>query len=823
MFAQSDAEVKFKVVLDDDSAQKNINNLSKSTDKLASKFTSAGKALTIGLTTPIAGLVTVGAKYNATVEQLNTSFEVMTGSAEKAAEITQELKDIGSKTPYEFTGLAEVTQLLMQYGLTADDAIDSMEMLGDISQGSSEKMNSIALAFGQMSSYGKVTLVDIKQMITAGFNPLQEISESTGESMESLYDRISDGTLAVDEITASMKRSTSQGGKYFKSMEKQSKTLSGQISTLKDEFSNATGELTKAMIPALKSVVQWVTKLAQWFSSLSDEQKKTILVIAGVVAAIGPVILIIAKLVTAIGTIKTAINGVKVAMAALSSNPYTLAITAIVAACALAVTGITALIDAMDKSKEAAENASKGIENWKTGLSNAESHLSEFDDTLFASSSKIEELESNMQEVQEGITAITQTASQERRNLTEQEIQKIDEYFKKLRALNDEELAIQESKAKAIMIQAENIAKSHDLSLEEYQTYAQEWIKTATEQKDAQISIINEQTTTEIALLNQKYGDKATLENEAYKKEYDAIMSRKNEKIAQITDEVGKIYALYTKGYLERTGLDDKLNAHIKGNLAERETLQETHQQKMAEILENENLTKEEKNKKASELDKKYQEDLKKVNDAINLGYKNFVESLSEEEQEQLGVLMSMSANTELYGGKMDEKTIKFVNSMINTYSTMPSKTKGVMKDALSPMLTEMEEKEPSLYSKASGIASGILSRLRKAFDIHSPSRKMKDIFKNVMLGAEEGIDGEKKSILNDIDDFSKNILSAFNNKMNGIGSNMSSKFSSSFNINQNKPITIYEHIETQTTIPVGDRVLAEVVNTYNKNRSVSI
>lgn len=823
MFAQSDAEVKFKVVLDDDSAQKNINNLSKSTDKLASKFTSAGKALTIGLTTPIAGLVTVGAKYNATVEQLNTSFEVMTGSAEKAAEITQELKDIGSKTPYEFTGLAEVTQLLMQYGLTADDAIDSMEMLGDISQGSSEKMNSIALAFGQMSSYGKVTLVDIKQMITAGFNPLQEISESTGESMESLYDRISDGTLAVDEITASMKRSTSQGGKYFKSMEKQSKTLSGQISTLKDEFSNATGELTKAMIPALKSVVQWVTKLAQWFSSLSDEQKKTILVIAGVVAAIGPVILIIAKLVTAIGTIKTAINGVKVAMAALSSNPYTLAITAIVAACALAVTGITALIDAMDKSKEAAENASKGIENWKTGLSNAESHLSEFDDTLFASSSKIEELEANMQEVQEGITAITQTASQERRNLTEQEIQKIDEYFKKLRALNDEELAIQESKAKAIMIQAENIAKSHDLSLEEYQTYAQEWIKTATEQKDAQISIINEQTTTEIALLNQKYGDKATLENEAYKKEYDAIMSRKNEKIAQVTDEVGKIYALYTEGYLERAGLDDKLNAHIKGNLAERETLQETHQQKMAEILENENLTKEEKNKKASELDKKYQEDLKKVNDAINLGYKNFVESLSEEEQEQLGVLMSMSANTELYGGKMDEKTIKFVNSMINTYSTMPSKTKGVMKDALSPMLTEMEEKEPSLYSKASGIASGILSRLRKAFDIHSPSRKMKDIFKNVMLGAEEGIDGEKKSILNDIDDFSKNILSAFNNKMNGIGSNMSSKFSSSFNINQNKPITIYEHIETQTTIPVGDRVLAEVVNTYNKNRSVSI
>ena len=83
-------------------------------------------------------------------------------------------------------------------------------MLGDISQGSADKMSRIAMAYGQMSSAGKVQLEDVKQMIEAGFNPLQEISESTGESMESLYDRISKGTLSVDEITASMERATSK-------------------------------------------------------------------------------------------------------------------------------------------------------------------------------------------------------------------------------------------------------------------------------------------------------------------------------------------------------------------------------------------------------------------------------------------------------------------------------------------------------------------------------------------------------------------------------------------------------------------------------------
>lgn len=113
----------------------------------------------------ISGLIGFGVKYNAEIEQLQTSFEVMTGSAEKAKDVISELQKIGAETPFETKDLAEVTQLLMNYGLTADDAISKMQMLGDISQGNSEKMNRIAMAYGQMSSAGKVYLEDVKQMI----------------------------------------------------------------------------------------------------------------------------------------------------------------------------------------------------------------------------------------------------------------------------------------------------------------------------------------------------------------------------------------------------------------------------------------------------------------------------------------------------------------------------------------------------------------------------------------------------------------------------------------------------------------------------------
>lgn len=106
-----------------------------------------------------------GVNYNATIEQLKTSFEVMTGSAEKAADVVERLRVMGAETPFEFADLASTTQLLMQYGFAADEAIDRMSMLGDIAQGNKEAMNSIALGYAQMSSAGKVNLQDIKQMI----------------------------------------------------------------------------------------------------------------------------------------------------------------------------------------------------------------------------------------------------------------------------------------------------------------------------------------------------------------------------------------------------------------------------------------------------------------------------------------------------------------------------------------------------------------------------------------------------------------------------------------------------------------------------------
>ena len=204
------------------------------------------------------------------MEQYATSFEVMTGSAEKASAVMEELKRIGAETPFEFEDLAKATQTLMAFGFEADEAVNQFTILGDIAQGDAQKLDTFSRALGKMQSSGKVTLESLNMMIEQGFNPLQVISEQTGESMSELYERVSAGTVTLDEIKNAMVIATSEGGQFFQSMEKQSETLNGKLSTLQDGFQAFTGlvfeEATNSTAGIIDLAIVWVDKMTTAFT-----------------------------------------------------------------------------------------------------------------------------------------------------------------------------------------------------------------------------------------------------------------------------------------------------------------------------------------------------------------------------------------------------------------------------------------------------------------------------------------------------------------------------------------------------------------------------
>lgn len=287
-----------------------LSKSSKSIDKISNCFNSVGKvaskagnALTVGLTTPLIALGTAGVKYNAQMEDFQANLTTLLGSADKASEMLNTLKQMANTTPFETSDLLQATQMMLGFGLQADKTTGYLQTLGDISMGNSEKLMSLTRAFSQIGASGKATMEDINQMIDAGFNPLQIISEQTGQSMATLRDEVSKGNVSFEDIANAMKVATSEGGRYYQAMDKASQTMNGKMSTAMDALKTALGNVTQSLLPIVTQVVEKITDWANAFANLDQGTQKTILTIAGIVVAIGPVLKIVGSVASGIGKI----------------------------------------------------------------------------------------------------------------------------------------------------------------------------------------------------------------------------------------------------------------------------------------------------------------------------------------------------------------------------------------------------------------------------------------------------------------------------------------------------------------------------------------
>ena len=219
---------------------------------------------------------------------------------------------------------------------------------------------------------------------------------------------------------------------------------------------------------------------------------------------------------------------------------------------------------------------------------------------------------------------------------------------------------------------------------------------------------------------------------------------------------------MVTEGYAKRTEADDKYFSLLQETNKKIEEQNRIHADKIAEIENDETLFAVEKINKIEREKSKHQKEIQKI-------YNSMYKDLDNASTKELGKYLEMIGNTELYGGKLDEKTKEIVNGIVSTYNNMPGKTKEVMNQVMQPMLEGMQNSEPQLYAKATNIANGILGRLKTAFDIHSPSRKTREIFKNVMLGAEKGIESEEKNLYKQTNNVADNLLKEFENIGNAI------------------------------------------------------
>lgn len=750
-------------------------------------------------------------KLGATIVELGNNFA--TTEADIVA-MAQNLASAGTQVGMSQSDIMALATALSSVGLEAQaggtafsKALIEMQLAVETN---SESLKDWADVAGMsVNDFSKLFKEDATSALEAFIKGLSECGGETESAIKVLDDmgitetRMRDALLRSANASETFTSAIEMGSEAWEDNTALTNEANKRYETLKSKITIAVNKLKdlaitsgNKLMPSIENIINQFEKWINVFSKLSDKQVDMIVKIGLIVAAIGPLVTILGKVTSVIGgtakgigtftqaigvargkitSTSEAVNGLARVFSTVTS-PIGLACTAI----GIAVAGIAIAVNKSNEEvKEAFDGMGEAAADFYNGLKEAEGYLNSFNSTMFATNEEQQNLQTQMDEVQKGITQICKTASDERRGYTQEEITQLDEYFEKLRELKNREIEIQQQIAGAITQQAVTNAETFQGSLEEYKVQSQEWISTAQQQAEQTKQIIEESTIEEVALLNQRYGDQATMQNEAYATEYNKIMEQKQAKIDAANAEVAEVASIYTQGYADRATQDGDFYEHIQHYNWEQEQEQNRHNDAIESIQNNKLLNTYNKNKAIQDENYRHQEEEKKI-------WKSMYKNMSDSEAEQLGSWLGMLANTELYGGGISEENQAMVDALMESYDSMPEKTQEAMKNAMSPMLEEMKNSEPTLWAKASGIANGILSRLRKSFDIHSPSRKTRQIMKFAMQPMEEEMEEGKKELFKQADEIGEGLVDKLNNIEGNVNINSNiKKTASNSNLSQ--------------------------------------
>ena len=577
-------------------------------------------------------------------------------------------------------------------------------------------------------------------------NTILSLSNSNGIMTET----VETANKAWDENVAL----SNEANKRYGTTESQMTKLKNKVQALAISTGDQLLPTVNSLIESAEPLIQNLASAISKFNELDDSTKQNIIKMGAFAIAVGPVLSVVGRLtsgigsgITALGTFTSAIGVMQTGVQSANATVNGLAtvLTALTSTAGLTVIGITAVIGvisaiaiATQKSNETIKNSldgvAQGAANFTNGIGTAKSHLSEFNSTLFASSEQQMQLQANMQEVQDGITSICRTATEERRNYTAEEITQLETYFQRLNDLQVQEMDSQMAVSGAIITQSKLNIENFSGNIDEFKVQAQEWLNTSIEQKDNIVKLAEEQCTTKIALLTQQYDAEGRARDENYNAEVQKAYEQKQAMVDAANQQVAEVSLAYTNGYQQLGMQQDGFYAKYQETNANIESENQRHTANLESIQNAWYLTESNKLGAREQENYRHENELKKI-------WKQMYKDLDETQQEQLGTWIAMCAQTELYGGQMDEKSKTAVTNIAASWDELPPKTTKSMTDAMQGMLNGMSAKESELYAKAQSIANNIINIINSAFDVHSPSRVEKKTFENVIEGGIVGLE----------------------------------------------------------------------------------
>lgn len=236
-------------------------------------------------------------------EMLEKSFEAVLQDEAKARKMIADFLSLAENSPIKMTPIANAGQTLIGFGVEADNVSDILRQLSDISMGNQQRFESLALAYAQCQSTGKLMGQDLLQMINAGFNPLQIIAEKTGKSIAELKEEMSDGKISAKDVADAFAQATAEGGKFYNMSKQQASGIQGLKSSLQNAITESFNKLGKDNEELITGSYKAAIKVVQNYE---------------------PILKILATLVAAYGTYKAALITTNAVQGAMTSMRYTI-------------------------------------------------------------------------------------------------------------------------------------------------------------------------------------------------------------------------------------------------------------------------------------------------------------------------------------------------------------------------------------------------------------------------------------------------------------------------------------------------------------------
>lgn len=208
------------------------------------------------------------------------------------------------------------------------------------------------VGLGDTESAGKSTLIMLEEL---GFSEvrLRDTMLRAANASEVFTSAIQTGNTAWDENVA-----------LSNEAEKRYGTTQSQITQLSNAVNELCVKLGEILLPAVQNIVDKITIFVNWLSNLNPQLQKTILIISGLVAAIGPLLIIFGTLVNSLSSIISMyttfiapmLAGVSTALSSIIAP-----ILAVVAVIALVVLAIKQLWDTNEQFRASVMTAIDGF------------------------------------------------------------------------------------------------------------------------------------------------------------------------------------------------------------------------------------------------------------------------------------------------------------------------------------------------------------------------------------------------------------------------------------------------------------------------------